>query len=57
MTTDSVGRLELTILIPSSLAYGERGAGDVILPYTSLIFDIKILKVEDPSQANPLNDK
>ncbi|MBP5540947.1 MAG: FKBP-type peptidyl-prolyl cis-trans isomerase [Bacteroidales bacterium] len=48
---------ELTILIPSSLAYGERGAGDVILPYTSLIFDIKILKVEDPSQANPLNDK
>lgn len=37
---------ELTLLIPSSMAYGDRGAGKDILPYTSLIFDIKILSVE-----------
>ena len=37
---------ELTLLIPSSLAYGAHGAGKDILPYTSLIFDIKILSVE-----------
>jgi len=38
---------ELTILVPSSMAYGERGAGKDILPYTSLIFDIKILEVTE----------
>lgn len=36
---------ELTILVPSTLAYGERGTGK-IPPYSSLIFDIKILSVE-----------
>ena len=39
--------IELTLLVPSALAYGERGAGQDILPYTPLIFDIKILKVEE----------
>lgn len=38
---------ELTILMPSSLAYGEHGAGQEIPPYTSLVFDIKILQVEE----------
>lgn len=38
---------ELTLIMPSSLAYGERGAGKVIPPYSPLRFDIKILKVEE----------
>lgn len=36
----------LTLIIPSNLAYGSRGAGQDIPPYTTLIFDITILKVE-----------
>jgi len=36
---------KMTILVPSSLAYGERGAGGVIEPNTPLIFDMEVLKV------------
>ena len=42
---------ELTILVPSSMAYGDRGAGKDILPYTSLIFDIKIVKVNEQEKS------
>jgi len=35
-----------TILIPSKLAYGARGRGYPILPYTPLIFDMEIVSVE-----------
>ena len=35
-----------TVLIPSKLAYGSRGADYVIPPYTPLIFDMEILSVE-----------
>jgi FKBP-type peptidyl-prolyl cis-trans isomerase FkpA len=34
------------LLIPSSLAYGSRGAGTVIMPYTPLVFDVELLDVK-----------
>ena len=36
----------ITLIIPSSLAYGERGAGNLILPYSPLRFDIDIISVK-----------
>lgn len=35
-----------TALIPSKLAYGNRGAGYVIPPYTPLIFEMEVISVE-----------
>ena len=42
---------ERHLVVPPDLAYGERGAGDVIPPNATLLFDIVILEVEQvPSQ-------
>lgn len=34
-----------TLLVPSGLAYGRRGAGSVVPPHASLVFDVELLDV------------
>ena len=35
-----------TFVIPSSLAYGDHGQGDDIKPYSTLVFDVELVKVK-----------
>ena len=40
-----------TFIIPSDLAYGDKGAGQDIAPYSTLIFNIQIVKVKPIKRA------
>jgi FKBP-type peptidyl-prolyl cis-trans isomerase FklB len=35
------------LYLPQSIAYGARGAGDVIQPYSTLIFEVELLEIMD----------
>ncbi len=41
------------VFVPSSLAYGERGAGNVIGPNATLIFEIELVSIEGPAPTQP----
>jgi FKBP-type peptidyl-prolyl cis-trans isomerase FkpA len=42
-----------TFVIPSNLAYGEQGGGQIIPPYTPLVFNVEILNIIKPNPNAP----
>lgn len=46
-----------TLYIPSDLAYGDRGAGNMIGPNQALVFDVELLSVKEPAKEQPAEKK
>ena len=42
---------KVTIIVPSSLAYGQQGNPPTIHPYTPLVFEMEIMDIKHPSAA------
>lgn len=42
------------LILPSKIAYAERGAGNVIPPYTPIMFEVELIKVEDAPASAPV---
>jgi len=43
---------EIRLICPPEIAYGDRGAGDVIPPGATLTFDMKLVKIGETSADN-----